>query len=166
MNIVATWALRVWLEVPDTAWWLQLATPKQKKFTNHEEMCIITTFDNRDHNSPLPDITLIFWATIVNFPSDPVKKIESIFRNDRFKTFLKMLFGSGAEDCLTSEDLEEVRDHVLNGGRVTALLGKILHGLDGFLHQLGVVCLQLTWNAHTPPGIVGRNAIIGRTCTC
>lgn len=30
MNITATEELRVWLEVPDTAWWLQLAIPLEK----------------------------------------------------------------------------------------------------------------------------------------
>lgn len=29
MNITATDELRVWLEVPDTAWWLQLEIPEE-----------------------------------------------------------------------------------------------------------------------------------------
>ena len=54
-----------------------------------------------------------------------------------------MGLASTAEDCSTSENQEEVRDHLLYGGGVTALLGQVLHGLHSLLHQLGVVSLQL-----------------------
>lgn len=44
---------------------------------------------------------------------------------------------------LTSKDLEKVSDDVLHCGGVAALLCQVLHGLHSFLHQLGVVRLQL-----------------------
>lgn len=57
------------------------------------------------------------------------------------------------ESLVTSEDAEEMFDQVLNSAAVTALMGQVLQRFHWFLHQLGIICLQLTWNTHTHTSI-------------
>lgn len=72
MNITAAAELRVWLEVPDTAWWLQLEIPDGYSTDTQLTLPHSATQWKERQLQQSPDNTLIFWATMVSFPSDPV----------------------------------------------------------------------------------------------
>ena len=146
MNITATAALNVWLEVPDTAWWLQLAIPTTRTKFLSWNMSVSITISCLHHawKYPLPDNTLIFWATTVSFPSDPanariVRQLSKTMHEWDNISFYRVI------KLFTSEDLEEVSDNLLHCRGVTALLSQVVHGLDRLLHQLGVIGFKLTW---------------------
>lgn len=57
-------------------------------------------------------------------------------------------------------------DELLDGGGVAALLGQVLQGLHGLLHQLGVIGLQLAWNTAQPGHILTGSALRLYTRVC
>lgn len=138
INMAVTAELRVWLEVPDTAWWLQLPIPIKQ--ITHIHLTCSSAMMHR------------FWACLTWQHAHLLgNDCELPFRACDIHTILASHLFLTIKDTwyfmwFTPKDLEKVRNNVLNSTGIAALMRQVLHRLDGLLHQLRIVRLHLAWD--------------------